>query len=156
MATEYWRWPWINTRWYIRSQCWSQRVADILDNQHGCHQRTQLQLRYWNLATRLPPAAERHWSRDDAMRKHKAERIVANVTVRDALLRMYLCELCDSKQRGKDRLLHLRGNGQGVEVSTQHGVKVTPTRVCLHQAGHGAGDDEHRRARCVWLQNGCN
>lgn len=154
MATEYWRWPWINTRWYIRSQCWSQRVADMLDNRHECHQRTQLQQpQYWSLATRLSPAAERHWNRDDAMRKHWAEKIVANVTVLHALFRR---EPCHSEQCGKDHLLHLRGNGQGVEVGTQHGVKVTPTRVCLHQAGHGAGDDEHRRARCVWLQNGCN
>jgi hypothetical protein len=41
-------------------------------------------------------------------------------------------------------------------VSTQHRVKVAPTKVCRHQVGHGTGDDEHRRGGCVWLQNGCN
>ncbi len=73
-----------------------------------------------------------------------------------ALLCMCFCELCNSKQHRKNCLLHLRGNGQGVEVSTQHLVKVIPTKFCCHQVGHGMGDDEYRRGGCMWLQNGCN
>jgi len=73
-----------------------------------------------------------------------------------ALLCMCFCELCNSKQHGKNCLLHLRGNGQGVEVSAQHLVKVIPTKFCCHQVGHGVGDDEYGRGGCMWLQNGCN
>ena len=73
-----------------------------------------------------------------------------------ALLCMCFCELCNSKQHRKNCLLHLRGNGQGVEVSTQHLVKVIPTKFCCHQVGHGTGDDEYGRGGCMWLQNGCN
>ena len=83
-----------------------------------------------------------------------AERTGAYVV--HTLLRMCFCELCDSKQCGKNCLLHLRGNGQGVKVSAQHLVKVIPTKFCCHQVGHGAGNDEYGRGGCMWLQNGCN
>jgi hypothetical protein len=47
-----------------------------------------------------------------------------------------ISELCYSEERRNDRLLCLRRNGQGVEVSIQDQVKVTITAVCFHQADH--------------------